>query len=254
MEWQPAAYANFSDLRLRPALDLMAQVPALPRGDVIDLGCGNGQVGAALKARFGRPLIGVDSSETMLDAAAQTGTYDRLENCNIADWQGGKPALIFSNAALHWLPDHHVLFPRLARMLPAGGVLAVQMPRQFMAPSHRVLRTVAERLFPDRFDFSNDQPAVAASSTLAVCLRAFGQLNIWETSYLQRLEGGTGHPVRRFTSSTAARPILQRLNEAEQARFLQAYDEALLKPYPLDTDGAVDFPFLRQFIVLALAA
>lgn len=255
MEWQPAAYSSFGDLRLRPALDLMAQVPALPAGDVIDLGCGNGQVGAALKAKFGRHLIGVDNSETMLAEAAQTGAYDQLENCDIADWQGAAPSLIFSNAALHWLPDHAQLFRRLAGMLQGGGVLAVQMPRQFMAPSHRLLREVAVQLFPDRFDFSNYQPAVAPPSALSEILRPLGPLNIWETSYLQRLEAGdAGHPVRQFTGSTAARPFLERLTKAEQVRFLAAYDDALAGPYPLTADGAVDFPFLRQFIVLVLAA
>ena len=74
-DWNPAAYARFSGFRLRPALDLLAQVPgALPDGPVIDLGCGNGPAGAVLKARFpGRDLWGLDSSPAMLAAAQATG-------------------------------------------------------------------------------------------------------------------------------------------------------------------------------------
>ena len=34
------------------------------------------------------------------------------------------PDLIFANAALHFLPDHDRLFPRLASYLAAGGCLA----------------------------------------------------------------------------------------------------------------------------------
>ncbi len=249
-DWNPGAYARFRDLRLRPAIDLLAQVPPLPDGAVVDLGCGNGAVGAALKARFGRFLLGVDSSGAMLAAAEKTGAYDGLENRDIADWQAEAPALIFSNAALHWLPDHAALFPRLAEMLPEGGVLAVQMPRQFAAPSHGLLRAVAERLFPDRFDFRDYAPPVAPPQALAGLLRPFGALDIWETSYIQRLEKAEGHPVRRFTQSTAARPILAHLDTGEQARFLAAYDEALLGAYPLAQDGSADFPFLRQFIIL----
>ncbi len=249
MKWNPASYAKFGGLRLRPALDLLAQVPSLPEGGVVDLGCGNGAVGAALKARFGRQLMGVDNSDSMLAKAAETEAYDTLEAADIADWQGA-PALIFSNAALHWLPDHSALFPRLVQMLPEGGVLAVQMPRQFEAPSHVLLREVAAALFPTRFDYADYVPPVAPPQDIAEILRPYGVLNIWETSYFQRLSAGEGHPVRRFTQSTAARPILAKLGPAEQTRFLAAYDAALEAAYPLAADGGVDFPFLRQFIVL----
>jgi len=249
MEWDPKVYAKFGGLRLRPALDLLAQVPELPEGSVVDLGCGNGAVGAALKARFGRVVLGVDNAETMLVEAAKTGAYDGLELVDIAEWQG-VPALIFSNAALHWLPEHTTLFPRLAGMLPEGGVLAVQMPRQCEAPSHVLLREVAVALFPERFNYAGYVPAVAAPGGLAEILRPMGALNIWETSYFQRLGAGEGHPVRRFTQSTAAGPILAKLSDGEQARFLAAYDEALAEAYPLAADGGCDFPFLRQFIVM----
>ena len=50
------------------------------------------------------------------------------------------PDLIYSNATLHWVPDHAELFPRLAGFLKAGGCLAVQMPLSFDAPSHRLMR------------------------------------------------------------------------------------------------------------------
>ncbi len=248
--WNPGAYARFRDLRLRPAIDLLAQVPPLPKGDVVDLGCGNGAVGAALKARFGRRVIGVDNSDTMLKAAAASGAYAVLENHDIATWQGRAPALIFSNAALHWLPDHRHLLPRLAKMLPAGGVLAVQMPRQFGAPSHVLLRQLAQALFPDQFDYANYVPPVVAPPHLAAILAPFGALDIWETSYFQRLAATTGHPVRHFTASTAARPILAQLDAPEQAQFFVAYDAALEGAYPCRRDGCCDFPFLRQFIVL----
>lgn len=252
-DWNPGAYARFRDLRLRPAMDLLAQVPPLPEGDVVDLGCGNGPVGAALKRRFGRRLLGVDSSAAMLDVARKTRQYDALEECDIAVWKASAPALIFSNAVLHWLPDHQALLPRLAKMLPPRGVLAVQMPRQFSAPSHVLLRKTAEALFPNRFDYSGYVPPVAPPQKLAEVLAPLGALNIWETSYFQHLEAGEGHPVRRFTFSTAARPILARLNGGEQGRFLSAYEAALNTAYPPAVDGSCDFPFLRQFIVLVRA-
>ena len=58
-DWNPGAYARFRDLRLRPGLDLLNAVSRMGAGDLIDLGCGNGALGEALKARAGgREVIG----------------------------------------------------------------------------------------------------------------------------------------------------------------------------------------------------
>lgn len=249
-DWNPGAYARFRGLRLRPALDLLAQVDELPSGDVVDLGCGDGAVAGALATRFpGRRLIGVDASPAML---AEAQGYDAKVEADIAQWRpDAPPALIFSNAALHWLPDHAALLPRLAGFLAPGGVLAVQMPRQYGAPSHRFLRDIAQVMFPDSFDFHHWQPPVAAPVDYWPILEPLGEVSLWETEYLQRLEAtGQGHPVRAFTGSTAMRPFAEKLTAAEQQAFAAAYDEALGAAYPLLPDGGALMPFRRLFLMV----
>lgn len=240
-------------MRLRPALDLLAQVPDVPPGDVIDLGCGAGAVGPALRDRFpDRKLIGVDSSQAMLDRAAQTGVYDALIMADASDWvPDAPPALLYSNAALQWLGAHEQLMPHLAGLLGPGGVLAVQMPRQQEAPSHALLRRVAADLFPDLFDFSDYQSPTHAPELYHQVLSQMGQLSLWETSYFQTMQADSAeHPVRAFTQSTAMRPISEKLDDAQTARFLKAYDEAMAAAYPPGPDGQVLFPFRRLFFVL----
>ena len=255
-DWSPERYARFADLRLRPALDLLAQVGDLPAGDVIDLGCGNGPVGPALARRAEeRAVVGVDSSPAMLAKAAETGAYARLQQSDIAVWQpAAPPALIFSNAALHWLDDHATLLPRLVGFLAPAGTLAVQMPRQTAAPSHRFLRDIAASLFPDRFDFSAWQPPVQPAETYWRMLSPLGRVTAWETEYIQRLDpSDDGHPVRRFTESTSMRPFVGRMSPAEHAAFVAAYDEALAVAYPLLPDGGALFPFRRCFFTVEVA-
>lgn len=249
-DWNPGAYARFRGLRLRPALDLLAQVGDLPPGDIIDLGCGDGAAAVALAGRFpGRRLVGVDASPAMLERASG---YDAKVEADIAGWRPETPpALIFSNAVLHWLPDHAALMPRLAGHLAPGGVLAVQMPRQFLAPSHRFLRDIAAAQFPDRFDFGHYQPPVAPAVQYHEMLSPLGQVAAWETDYVQRLDPcEAGHPVRAFTGSTAMRPFVEKLTAEETAQFIAAYDAALGSAYPLLADGSVLFPFRRAFFVL----
>lgn len=253
-DWNPEAYARFRGLRLQPALDLMGRVGPLPSGSVVDLGCGDGAAGAALSARYGRPVLGVDRSPAMLDVARASGAYQALTQADIGTWQATQaPALIFSNATLHWLPDHAALLPRLARMLTPKGVLAVQMPRQFGAPSHRFLRDFSESMFPDRFDFIGWTAPVHTPAEYWEILSPLGQVEIWETEYLQRLPAATdAHPVRRFTESTAMRPFLEKLNEVEAEAFLRRYEESLAVAYPLRSDGTVLFPFRRLFLTLTV--
>ena len=57
------------------------------------------------------------------------------------------------DAALHWLDSHERLFPALLGMLAPGGVLAVQMPRNFDEPSHTSIYEVArEARWRDRLE------------------------------------------------------------------------------------------------------
>lgn len=249
-DWNPETYARFRGLRLRPALDLVAQLRDVPGGDVVDLGCGDGAAAGVLRDRCaGGTLIGVDASAAMLERASG---YDQLLQIDAAVWQPERPpALIFSNAALHWLPDHARLLPRLAGFLAPGGLLAVQMPRQFFAPSHRFLRDIAASMFPDRFDFSHYVPPVATAVEYVALLAGLGQIDAWETEYVQRLDATEGmHPVRAFTASTAMRPFAQDLNAAEMAKLCAAYDASLSSAYPARADGSVLFPFRRLFFIL----
>ncbi len=251
-EWNVAAYEAFHDLRLRPALDLLARVPFCPPGEVTDLGCGSGAAGAALRARFpDHHLIGFDASAEMLEKAAASRLYDRLDQGDILDWRPDKPqALIFSNAALHWLDDHEGLLPHLFAKLAPGGVLAVQMPSQLKRPSHQTMIAAAAKIRPDLFQGWLPFPGHLAPASYPDLLRG-ADVEMWSTEYHQYLPASAdgAHPVRSFSSSTAGRPVLAKLNEAETAAFYSAWDESLDAAYPRRADGGVWFPFRRLFIV-----
>ncbi len=253
-DWNPGAYSRFRDLRLRPGLDLLNAVGQMGAGDVVDLGCGNGALGEALKARAaGRHVVGVDASPAMLEKARQAAGYDSVQQADIRDWHPrGAPGLIFSNAALHWVGDHEKLMPRLARMLAKGGTLAVQMPHQNKAPSHRVWLSLVEELFSGRIE-KMGTPGVMAPVKYEELLGSLGQFRLWETEYYQRLVAEAGsHPVRRFTESTYARPVLEALQPEEKAELVRRYEDVMQAAYPVRADGSVLFPFRRMFFTLTV--
>ena len=147
MAWQPAQYLQFGE-RLRPAVDLLARIPLEHPRTIVDLGCGAGNVTRLLSERWpDAHIVGVDSSPEMLDearAATAGDTRYQFVTADLATWEPDAPVdLVYSNAALHWLPGHAALFSRVAAMVAPGGVLAVQMPDNFRAPSHTTIADIA---------------------------------------------------------------------------------------------------------------
>lgn len=251
MEWNPGLYERYRWLRERPGCDLLAALPAIPARSVIDLGCGTGYLTRRLAALFPDAAVtGLDSDPAMLAKAAADPSRIAWRQGDIGQWRpDAPPDLIFSNAALHWLPDHPALFADLAGRIAPGGVLAVQMPDNFAAPSHRLLLELAERE-PWRAALRGalHHGAVMAPADYWRVLRPrCTAIDIWHSDYLQVLEGDD--PVLEWVSATALLPVMARLDGDMATDFKAAYAEALRRAYPREADGETLFPFRRIFIL-----
>ena len=145
MSWSPAQYLKFSDHRFRPAVDLLGRIDAAQPRTVCDLGCGTGHLTLELKKRWpDAEVFGVDSSPDMLAKAQEVAPALRFSRANAGDWRPERPLdVIFSNAVLHWLPDHGKLFPRLMTLLAKDGAIAVQMPHNHESPAHKLVLQAA---------------------------------------------------------------------------------------------------------------
>ncbi len=253
--WDPAQYLRFSDQRLRPALDLLGQVPLTAPGRVVDLGCGAGNVTCILKQRFpAAEVTGVDSDAAMLEKARAAAPACRFERGDFATWTpaGQSTAaldLIFSNAALQWVGAHATLFPRLMSLLVPGGVLAVQMPAMHDAPLRRLQYAVAaEGPWAERLASHASAPPILDPPGYWDLLRPLvARLDIWETTYLHPLTGEDA--VVEWAAGSSLRPFLEPLDPAQRAAFRGAYAEALRPHYPRRADGTTLLPFRRLFMI-----
>jgi trans-aconitate 2-methyltransferase len=254
--WDPAKYLEFEDQRLRPALDLLGRVTARAPRTVYDLGCGAGNVTRLLRERWPEARVtGVDSSEAMLAAAARAAPGVAWVHADLAAWSAPAPAdLIFSNAALHWLDDHPALFPALARQLAPGGVLAVQMPRNHVAPSHtEMVETARGGPWRDRLaPLLRLAPVAAPAAYLDMLAPHVDRVDIWETEYLQVLDGAA--PVVEWVKGSALKPLLDALEPAERTAFLASYGARVATAYPRRPDGHTLYPFRRLFILASTRA
>ena len=250
--WNPLQYLKFAGQRLRPALDLLNRIDAEAPATVYDLGCGPGNVTPFLKNRWpAAQVVGVDRSDEMLAKAKTEHPEMDWVQGDGKTWAPENPAdVIYSNAALHWIDDHASLFPRLLDCLAPGGTLAVQMPHNHAAPSHRgMAETVlegpwAERLKPAMREFPVHDPDVYYD----ILSPHVSELDIWETVYAQIMEGD--NPIAEWTKGSALKPFLDILTDAkENADFFQAYTEKMQAAYPKRADGKTLFHFRRLFIV-----
>jgi len=144
--WNPDQYDKFQAERRAPFFDLLSMIDPRPAMKVVDLGCGTGELTAILHRTLeARETLGIDRSPAMLEKSAELAAPNlRFASQDIATFAASEPLdLIFSNAALHWLPDHPGLFRRLADLLGSNGQLAVQMPANHDQPTHSVARAVA---------------------------------------------------------------------------------------------------------------
>lgn len=250
-DWNPAQYLRFADERLRPALDLLARVPLSRPHHVLDLGCGPGNVTAILKSRFAdAEVLGIDGSPAMLTRARAAAPDCQFQQADIAHWQPTMvPDLIYSNAALHWLPEHASLFPRLLSLLAPGGVLAVQMPTMQDAPFRTLQATIASAgpWAPHLRDVAVLRRILPPEQYWDLVRPHATDLDIWTTTYLHALHGKD--PVVEWASGTSLRPFLDALPADLRAAFRQAYADAVRPHYPPRVDGTTLQPFQRLFLV-----
>lgn len=251
MSWDPAQYAKFTDHRVRPALDLLARVPLDQPRSVVDLGCGPGNVTVRLAQRWPQARIrGVDSSADMLRVAREKYPQLSWEQHDLASWSGEQPVdVLYSNATLHWLGDHAALIPHLFRQVATGGFIAIQMPRNFSAPSHRIAHELASSpQWQSRLQqLVRPTPVAEPSFYYDLLAPLTSRLEIWETEYIQPLTGE--RPVLEWIKGTWLRPFLDVLDASEQQVFESQYAERTAQAYPRRTDGVTIFPFRRLFVV-----
>lgn len=256
MSWDPAQYLKFAGERLRPALDLLQRIAAAAPESVVDLGCGAGNLAPLFLQRWpNTKLLGVDSSPEMLARARADHPGARFAQGDVATWRPQQPVdVLYSNATLHWLDGHDKLIPDLLAAVKPGGWLAIQMPRNFAAPSHAtIVETIERGPWRARLEpHLRRKPTEEPQFYWRLLQSKTSTLDIWESEYLHVLTGE--NPVADFTKGSWLKQFLDKLAEPEKSAFESDYRARLGKAYKAEADGRTLFPFRRLFIVARRAA
>jgi trans-aconitate 2-methyltransferase len=249
MRWDPAQYARYGEERSRPFGELTSRIGAASPRSVLDVGCGSGELTVRLAERWpGAGVRGIDASAEMIARAPRAASVEFTLGDARETSAAGVDVLV-ANAVLQWVAGHDALLLRWARELNHGGWLAVQVPANFDAPSHVLMRELAgsarwrARLGgvlrgPESVLPPPDYLDLLAGEGLGV--------DVWQTEYHHVLKGPD--PVLEWVRGTGLRPVLAVLDPAEAAEFTAEYAARLRQAYPARRYGTV-LAFRRTFVV-----
>lgn len=245
MPWNPTVYNQFKDIRFKPFYDLSELVTADKIEHAVDLGCGTGEQTAILSEQFSQAtFLGVDSSAEMLSKSHQLET-ERLKfrQSSVENFLAEPKTwdLIFSNAALQWLEDHQVLFPKIISKLNDGGQLAIQMPYQQENILNKILFELSmEEPYRSYLKGWNRASSVLDIDSYAQLLfdNGLDQLNLSLRVY--PLIAPDAETLYNFIAGSALIPYIEHLEEEKKPLFVAAFKTRIKKHF-------VKFPAIYSF-------
>ncbi|WP_275834437.1 methyltransferase domain-containing protein [Paraflavitalea sp. CAU 1676] len=247
MPWDPDKYNRFINQRSAPFFDAMALVHEKPALQAIDLGCGTGELTSHLADKHpDGSFLGIDSSPEMLrDADKYVKKNLRFEQRSI-EQELALPEtydLVFSNAALQWVPDHEHLFAKLIKKVKPGGQLIAQMPAQHHNIANRLLLHLAtESPFKEGMkDFKRDSPVMSLDK-YATLLFTHGGTDLTVIEKIYPLEFKNVEEVYHFVGATGMIPYIEALPEALTESFINVYKQRLAEHF---NSHPVFYPFRR---------
>lgn len=251
--WQPEQYSQFFELRVSQTLDLFTKLPkSFTPKTVIDVGCGQGITTRYLADAYKKAkLIGIDNSEAMLRQAKISYPKINFSFCEIEDFSG-KYDLIFSNAPLHWLQDYEAGFAKIAQAINPGGYFAAQIPANFNAPSHTILRDIITKN-PEWLEKMQNSSLFRSFLTPENCFSYWQKLGykvqLWTSTYYQDLIGE--NPVLEWVRGPILGEMTERLPSEAIDQILKEYAPLVKEAYPRDKSGVTMFPFTRLFFIVS---
>lgn len=249
-DWSSAQYLKFESQRTQPSIDLAKRISLAHPGKIIDIGCGPGNSTSVLRDVFpDADILGIDSSENMLEKARANYPELSFERCN-AETELGKINerydIVFSNACIQWIPDHRKLIRNMLNLLTENGVLAVQIPMTNQEPLFKIIYDVVAE---PRWGFGplefNTVSTLTPEEYFNILSSLSSDFDIWETAYYHRMPNHRA--LLEWVKGTRLRPYLNTLDEKAAAEFEQEIYNRVVETYPVQPNGEIMFRFNRFF-------
>lgn len=229
--WDPSQYNKFAAEREQPFWDLASMLQKVEKPKLVDLGCGDGRLTAALAEKLGaEAVLGVDFSPDMLNAASAISTPNlTFEQHDIAEWRGEDLDIIFANASLQWVPNHELIFTKLRDSLAARGQLAVQVPSNADHPVYLLASELGKKWLGDEAPMDTVAKNVYKPEQYATLLYqlGFSKQNVRLQVYDHHL--GTTLDTLEWVKGTSLNRFKSIMSIQQYSNFLEEYKAVLIK-------------------------
>lgn len=248
--WNPEQYDKFRNERMQPFFDLVQMIQPRAGMRVIDLGCGTGELTAMLAERLpGSTVEGIDASADMLAKAAPRAaanlTFARRDIADIDDYSAYD--LVFSHAALQWVPDNEGMLQRICGSLRPGAQIAIQLPKNENHASHRLAAEVGARPeFAEKLGGFVRRSEALELEQYAGILYEHGLPGAVCFEKIYGHELAHSGDVVEWVKGTSLNAYLSRLSPADQPVFLDAYRSTLLQA--IGDRSPYFYPFRRLLV------
>jgi len=252
-DWNPDLYKRFEKQRTQPVKDLIDSIEIKHVNRIIDIGCGPGNSTEQLALRWkDASIIGIDSSANMIKEANERLPHIQFEERDAnQDLSGlGHFDLVFSNAAIQWMPNHHELLQKFFGLVQVGGALAVQIPSvSNMGIQRAVKETAISEKWNGRFITNSYLNYENTEYYYNICSELSEEIYIWETDYYHVMENH--QRIIEWYKSTGMKPYLDALNtQGERMEFEETVLDKIRIYYKEQRNGRVLFPFRRIFFIV----
>ncbi len=148
--WDPELYEARHSFVWQFGQDLIALLDPKPGEQILDLGCGPGQLTAKI-AESGARVVGLDASPAMIGQARQNFPQISFVLEDAAQMQFHEQFdAVFSNAALHWMLDRAAVARSVAAALKPGGRFIAELGgRGNIRKIEQAIESVARRYLGD---------------------------------------------------------------------------------------------------------
>jgi len=252
-EWNAEDYAANSAAQERWALELIARLDLQPDADVLDLGCGDGKVTAAIAGRFpDGSVIGIDSSSSMIELARKRHPPARYLNLEFIHMDmrdislDGRFDLVFSNAAMHWVKELQGVLDKIFSLLRPGGRILCQMggkgnARHVVAILDDMIATPRWRRYFMDFAFPYNFLGQERAEEM---LRAAGFRERRVRLFPREMEHDGIEGLKGWLRTTWL-PYTQRLPASERDEFIDEIASRYVASYPPTAEGKVLVSMMR---------
>jgi SAM-dependent methyltransferase len=143
--WDAKAYGEHGAFVHRLAGGVLEWLAPRDGEELLDLGCGDGQLTLRL-VETGAHVRGVDASPAMVAAARGRGLAVEEAKAEALPFANASFDAVFSNAALHWVRGQDAMMAEVRRVLRPGGRFVAEMGGHGNIAAIRVaLMAVVER-------------------------------------------------------------------------------------------------------------